>query len=460
MTIAAPARVPRRLLWAVVAASLITMISLGVRATIGLFLTPISDALDSPRAVFALAVAIQNLVWGLGQPVAGALADRFGSGRVLVIGSGIYAGGMVLMANSTTAVGLYVSGGFIVGLGLAAASFSVVLAAVGRIAPPERRSMALGIVTAMGSVGHFVLVPVAQAWISDLGWQTAMVILGVIALSIVLAVRPVRGSAAEVSGEAEADRVPLRQDLARAARSKHYVLLNAAFFVCGFHVTFIATHLPAYAGDVGVATAAAATALSLVGLFNIGGSLAAGALGQRYSKTRLLSIIYGARAVVITAFVLTPISATTIVVFGALMGVLWLSTVPLTSGIVVQQFGTTHSGTLFGIVFMSHQVGAFIGAWMGGAVVDATASYLPAWWTAVGLGVFAAIVHLFIDDGPVAPYAPVVGRRWRVAPTTGALLLVLAMAVGPFLDTRRPAVASDAPYLCVLHPTDVRLLAR
>ncbi len=455
MTLAASPRASRRLLWAVVAGSLVTMISLGVRATFGLFLDPISNALDSPRAVFALAVAIQNLVWGLGQPVAGALADRFGSGRVLVIGAAIYAGGMSMMAGSTTPLGLYVSGGFIVGLGLAAASFSVVLAAVGRIAPPERRSLALGVVTAMGSVGHFLLVPITQAWISDLGWQTSLFVLAVIALSIVFLVRPVRGNAAQVSGEAEGERVPLRQDLARAGRSRHYLLLNAAFFVCGFHVTFIATHLPAYAGDVGVATTAAATSLSLIGLFNIGGSLAAGALGQRYSKTRLLSIIYGARAVVIAAFVLTPISATTTIVFGALMGLLWLSTVPLTSGIVVQQFGTAHSGTLFGIVFASHQVGAFIGAWMGGAVVDATASYLPAWWTAVGLGVFAAVVHLFINDGPVPPYAPVVRRRWRVAPTTGALLLVLALAIGPFLDVGRPAVAGDTPFICVLHPNQV-----
>lgn len=431
---------PRVLLYAIIAGSIITMISLGVRATMGLFLTPISDALDSPRAVFAFAVAIQNIIWGLGQPVAGGLADRYGAGRVLIGGAVIYSGGMYLMANSTSAVGLYLSGGLIVGLGLAAASFSVVLAAVGRIAPEEKRSMALGIVTAMGSVGHFLLVPQAQSWISNLGWKTTAIVLGIIALSMAVFVRPVRGSAVAVGGIAPEEQVPLRNDIARAGRSRNYLMLNAAFFVCGFHVTFIAVHLPAYAVDIGITGAVAATALSLIGLFNIAGSFTAGALGQKYSKTRLLSIIYLLRAIVIAGFVLIPATSTSTIGFGVAMGFLWLSTVPLTSAIVAQQFGTQHSGTLFGIVFMSHQVGAFIGAWMGGYVVDSSGSYNAAWWTAVALGVFAAVVHLRINDGPVPPLAPGSRRRFRAAPATGALVLIMAMAVLPLL-TQEPAAA-------------------
>lgn len=449
----------RRLWYAIAAGSLIAAISLGVRSTFGLYLNPISDALQSPRAVFALAVAIQNLVWGLGQPVAGAMADRFGAGRVLVAGAGVYAGGMALMAGATTSTTLYLSGGFIVGLGMSAASFSVVLASISRLAPPERRSMALGIATAMGSAGQFILIPLAQRWLDTAGWEATILWMAAITAVIALLVWPLRGNAASSSTSDAPDEIaPLRQELRRAGQSRSYLLLNAGFFVCGFHVTFIGTHLAAYVEDLGLAGTVGATALALIGLFNIVGSFTAGALGAKHSKTRLLSVIYAARAVVITGFVLIPATAQTTAVFGALIGLLWLATVPLTSGIVLSQFGPAHAGTLFGIVFLSHQVGSFFGAWLGGRLADATGSYAAAWWLAVALGLFAAVVHLFIDDGPAAPARPAGARRWRLAPTVGALVIAAVVVVAPFAGVRQSVSADVDPhvFLCPIHPTILR----
>ncbi len=408
-----------------VAGSIVTALSLGVRSTFGLFLDPVIDTLDSGRGTFALAIAIQNLVWGLSQPLAGAVADRFGSARVLAAGAVIYSLGMVLMASADSSTALYLSAGFVVGAGTGAASFAVVLAAIGRMAPPEKRSMALGIATAMGSVGQFVLVPLVQRLIDANGWQATAVVLGVVILSVGLFAPGLRGRAADFqdAGQAGVDAVPLRSELRRAAHSRSYRLLNLAFFVCGFHVTFIATHLTSYAEDVGQTRAIAASALALIGLFNIAGSLGAGVLGGRYSKTKLLSAIYAGRAIVIAAFVLIPASATTTLVFGAFIGVLWLSTVPLTSGIVASQFGTAHTGTLFGIVFLSHQLGAFVGAWMGGTLADSTGSYDIVWWIAVALGVLAAVLHLMIDEGPQP--APPEAIRVAANPAGGVAAVVL-----------------------------------
>ena len=451
-------------LWLVLAAgSVITALSLGVRSTFGLFLDPVIDTLGTGRGVFALAVAIQNLVWGLSQPVAGAIADRYGSGRVLASGAVIYAVGMLLMSTADSSGTLYLSAGFIVGAGTGAASFAVVLAALGRMAPPEKRSMALGIATAMGSVGQFILVPVVQRLIDSSGWETTAMALGGVILSVLIFAPGLRGRAVDQaptgSVVADADQTrPLSQELRRASSSNSYRMLNLAFFVCGFHVTFIATHLTSYAEDVGQTREVAATALALIGLFNIAGSLTAGALGGRYSKSKLLTIIYGARAVVLTAFVLIPPSATTTIVFGATIGVLWLSTVPLTSGIVVSQFGTAHSGTLFGIVFLSHQVGAFAGAWMGGTLADRVGSYDPVWWIAVGLGVLAALLHLMIDEGP-QPEAPVSGSMIP-APLGGAAAVVVMVGIGATMSLSAAAEvdaevgigAETGTLFCPLHP--------
>ncbi len=454
--------------WLLVAGSVITALSLGVRSTYGLFLDPVVEALGTGRGAFALAIAIQNLMWGLSQPVAGAVADRFGSARVLVGGTVLYAVGLVLMAGSDTTGSLYLSAGFVIGVGNGAASFAVVLAAIGRMAPPEKRSMALGVATAMGSVGQFFLVPAAQRLIDTAGWETAAVALAGVILVMLAFAPALRGRAVDHEPPAApgVEPVPLRRELRRAAHSRSFRLLNGAFFVCGFHVTFIATHLASYSEDVGQTRAVAATALAMIGLFNIVGSLAAGLLGGRHSKTKLLSIIYASRALVIAGFVLIPASAATTVAFGALIGVLWLSTVPLTSGIVASQFGTAHTGTLFGIVFLAHQLGAFAGAWMGGSLADRVGSYDPVWWIAVGLGVLAALLHLIIDEGP-QPEPPVaVGLVPSPVAGTAAVIAVIGLTAGLSLaaadraaaggevgEALGPSSARSPAVFCVLHPT-------
>ncbi len=463
-TVAVPEARTRRPLWLVIAAGgVITAISLGIRSTFGLFLDPVVETLGTDRGTFALAIAIQQIVWGLSQPVAGAVSDRFGAARTLAAGSVLYAVALVLMSTASGTGMLILSAGFLTGLSVGAASFAVVLSAVGRMVPPTRRPMALGIVSAVGSLGQFVLIPIVRARIDASSWESTAVVLAVVAVSAAVFAPAVRGRAADfVTADVTSDPAarPLRTELRRAARARPYLLLNGAFFVCGFHVTFIATHLPSYSEDLGQAGTAASTALALVGLFNVFGSLAAGWLGVRYSNTRLLAGIYGLRALVITTFMLVPASGGLTIVFGAAMGVLWLSTVPLTSAMVTTQFGTAHAGTLFGIVFLSHQVGAFAGAWMGGELADATGSYDSSWWIAVALGVMAMLLHLMITDGPV-PDAPPATGPVRVAPAAAAVVLValaaasIAGALGRAEARAEEAAASsgDPPVAyCVLHP--------
>jgi predicted MFS family arabinose efflux permease len=444
-----------------VAGSVITSLSLGVRSTFGLFLDPVVDTIGSGRGAFALAIAVQNLLWGLSQPVAGAIADRFGTARVLAGGAVAYAAGLVLMAGSTSTGALVLSTGVVIGVANGAASFAVVLAAVGRMVPPARRSMALGVVSAMGSVGQFVLVPLARWLIDSAGWEETAVALAAVVLAVAVFAPWLRGRSIDQALAAgpgtDHPPSPLATELRRAGHSRSYRLLNLAFFVCGFHVTFIATHLASYSEDVGQTRAVAATALALIGLFNIAGSLAAGALGARFSKSRLLSIIYAGRAVVIAAFVLLPVSPTAIVVFGAAIGLLWLATVPLTSAIVVGQFGTSHAGTLFGIVFLSHQLGAFVGAWMGGTLADRLGSYGPVWWVAVGLGVFAALLHLVIDERPQPEPPPRLAVAPRLLGPAAAVLLAAGLTVGAAsaaARTEQGAVDGDRSpsFFCVLHP--------
>ena len=424
-------RKPPSLLVVLAAGSVTTALALGARSTMGIFLDPVSDGLGLGTGSFALMVAVQNLIWGIGQPVAGALADRFGTRRVLVIGAVIYAAGLLVLAEATGPMGLHVGGGVLMGVGMAAASFSVVLAAIGRLVDESRRSFALGVATAAGSVGQFTLIPLARILIESTSWETAMlVIAGLTALIVVFCV-PLRdpeetGDNPEVEmGEEET----LREVFARASRNRSYLFLNAGFFVCGFHVTFIGVHLPKHLEDIGQSTGVAAAALSVIGLFNIAGSLAAGSLGQRYSKAFLLSLLYGVRGLVILGFILLPQNSSMTIVFGCLMGLLWLSTIPLTSGIVMSQFGTKHSGTLFGVVFLSHQIGAFIGSWGAGIVRDSTGSYMGWWWTAVVLGVFGALIHLFVDEGPAPPAVEKVSRSPVVAPVGVAVLMWVALSV-------------------------------
>ncbi len=435
-------------LWALmIAGTGLAAISGGARATFGLFLDPVVDALDADRAMYGLAIAIQAIVWGIGQPIAGAVADRFGAARVLAFGAVVYASGLFIMGASTQSWTIHLSTGFLVGVGMAAASFSVVLASVSRLVPEERRSWALGVTTAFTTAGQVVMIPVTQWLIDEQGWRTAAVFLGILLAVMLLSTPFFRGNANDQNravGVME-EKTPLAHDLRKAAHSRGFLMLNAAFFVCGFHVTFIATHLKSYTGDLGQPGSIAAWALVLIGLFNMAGSYWAGVMGGRHSKTKLLTIVYGLRAVVIAAFVLLPASSGSTLIFGAAIGLLWLTTVPLTSGIVAQQFGTANAGALFGIVFLGHQIGAFIGAWLGGYLADTTGSYLVVWWISVALGVFAAVVHLFLDEGP-APEPPAPGAaRSRVAPVATAVGLIVlitsvAAVAAPAADASQPAV--------------------
>lgn len=389
----------------IVAGGLIITLSIGTRQAFGLFLQPLSGDLGWGREVFALAIAFQNLLWGLSQPVAGLIADRYGSGRVLAGGGVLYAGGVLMMSQTSSVLDIALSGGLLVGLGLSGSGFAIVLAAVGRVVSPERRSLAFGVVSALGSFGQFIMVPVGQAFLAAYGWSIAFMLLGAILLLIVPLASALRGRA----GPQEAAERPdqgIREVLREAAGHSGYRYLVAGFFVCGFHVTFIAFHLPAYLSDQGFSGAMAATALALIGLFNIFGSFAFGALGGRYSKKYLLSLLYFARALAILGFITLPITSLTIVVFASVMGLLWLGTVPLTSGIVAEIFGMRYLGTLFGIVFLSHQVGGFLGVWLGGLLFDRTGDYTIIWWVAVALGLVAALIHWPIDERAITRTAP------------------------------------------------------
>ena len=384
----------------IAAACLISLIGFGIRSGFGLYLEPMTTENGWSRETFALALAIQNLLWGIGVPVAGAIADRYGTARVVALGAAVYAVGVAGMAMSDSGLALYLTGGILVGLGVAFCSLSLVLAAIARVIGPERRSLALGLGTAAGSLGQVLFSPINQALISRYGWYDSLLVMSVIALVLApLAFSLRRGSQ---SRGALASAQGLTQALGEAISHRSYLLLTAGFFVCGFHVAFITVHFPAYVTDLGLSARAGAYALSMVGLFNIFGSLTSGAFGQRYSKKIGLSAIYFTRALVMFGLLLAPASELTIYLFAASMGLLWLSTVPLTTGIVAQMFGLRFMGTLFGIVFLGHQLGSFTGVWLGGVLYDRTGSYDVMWWAGVFLGLFAGIVHLPINDRPLA----------------------------------------------------------
>ncbi len=392
-----------RKMWVLVAiGGLIALLGLGIRANFGLFLAPMSAELGWGREVFALAIAIQNLMWGLGQPLAGMVADRFGTARVLALGGLLYGLGVYGMAQASSPSALYMTGGLLVGLGMSAASFSLVLAALGRMVPERHRTLAFGITTAAGSMGQFLLVPLGQKFMEAYGWSTALIFLAVIVALIIPLSTAMRGRAEEAAG---AMKQSMGEALREAGQHSGYLYLTAGFFVCGFHVAFIATHLPAYITDRGLSAEIGAWSLATVGLFNVFGAIMAGVLGNHFQKKNLLSLIYLSRAVIIALFVLLPISPTTVLLFSAAIGLTWLSTVPLTGGIVAQVFGPRYMATLFGFVFLSHQFGSFLGVWLGGYLFDHTGSYDIVWWLGVALGLFAALVHLPINERPAARLA-------------------------------------------------------
>jgi MFS family permease len=387
----------------IVCGCLIALITYGVRTSFGLFTEPLSEGRGWGREVFALSIAIQNLLWGLAQPAAGAFADRYGSARVLAAGGAVYALGILLMAFSGTPLTMQLTGGVLVGLGLAGGSFTVVIAALGRLVSEDRRSWAMGLATAAGSFGQFVFAPLGQGFISSYGWQTALVFLAACTILVPVLAMALRSDTGS-GGLTDEPEVPMREAVRAAFGHGSYLLLVAGFFVCGFHVAFITTHLPAHLSDAAAQSHAHGThaagaaqlgawALAIIGLANIVGSYTAGILGGKTSKRKLLSGIYLARAGVIALFVTLPPTTVVVVAFAALMGVLWLSTVPLTSGLVAVMFGTRNLGALFGFVFLSHQVGAFLGVWLGGVAYEATGSYDPVWWAGVGLALIAAALH-------------------------------------------------------------------
>lgn len=453
---------PRLPIWVVVAAGgTITAIALGVRSTFGLFIGPIAEGIGSDLGSISLAVAIQNLIWGFSQPLAGAASDRFGAAWTLAFGGLLYGVAMLLMSTAESAGMIVFSGGFLAGIALGAASFAVVLSAVGRMAPPEKRSMMLGVVSAVGSLGQFVLIPVAR-WMLDNGsWERTAVAMTLILIPIIVLAPLLRSIVITAGPDTAAHHVPatsrtLRQELRRASHSRSYVLLNAAFFVCGFHVTFIGIHLAGYVEGVGLSATTAATALALIGLFNVFGSLAAGFLGQRHAFTKILAGIYGLRAVVIAIYVIVPVTAASTIIFGMTIGMLWLATVPPTAGIVTNLLGPANAGAMFGIVFLSHQLGSFTGAWLGGELADATNSYLIMWWLSVALGVCAMLLHLMIDETPV-PDPPDSAFGLAVAPAALAAVVMVAGLAGAIASSQ-PVEASSAArpampaFYCVLGP--------
>ena len=359
----------------IIAGCLIAIIGFGGRASMGMFNKPITDFHGWPRETFGFAMALQNLAWGIMQPVAGAFADRFGATRVLMVG----------------------------------ASFSIVMAAFGRLVPPEKRSWAFGIAVAAGSMGQFIFAPLGQAFIAAFGWQSALMLLAAILLFIIPLAIPLSAkadnSAAARAAAGETD-LDLRQAIAKAFGHGSFVLLVLGFFVCGFQLAFVTIHMPPYLIEHGISTWLAAWSIAIVGVFNVVGSYVSGMIGGRYVKRYALSLIYLGRSIAVIAFITLPITPASTLIFTAVMGLLWLSTVPLTMGLVTVMFGTRYMATLYGFVFLSHQIGSFFGVWLGGLLHDIYGTYDPVWWMGVALGLFAALVHLPIREARAPAFTP------------------------------------------------------
>lgn len=377
------------------------MISFGLRASFGLFITPMDASLGWGRDEIALGIAIQNLSWGIVAALAGGLADRFGPRRVVIAGALFYALGIWLTTEISSAGWLYPTFGFMVGAGVAGTSFGVVLPAMAALAPVAQRARVLGLGTAAGSMGQFLLVPLAQQVLERLGWVETLHLMSLMALLMVLLVLPLTRTDQRSATKREPSAYGYRELIAHGWACRSYRLLVIGFFVSGFHIAFISAHMPAFLTDSGFDVEVAAWSLGLVGLFNIMGSYLSGEVSGRYSKRRILIAIYLARTLVIALFMLVPISLASVVAFSAVMGLLWLATVPATSGLVMTMFGTRYLATFYGVVFLSHQLGGFSGVWVGGWLYALTGSYEPTWWLGVGLGIAAVLLHLPIEERAV-----------------------------------------------------------
>jgi predicted MFS family arabinose efflux permease/uncharacterized protein YjiS (DUF1127 family) len=413
-----------------IAGALVMSAALGVRQTFGLFIGPFSFDHGLPVTLIAFAIALHNLVWGAAQPFAGAAADRYGAAPVVAFGAGVFAIGLALAAVSSSGAMLVLGMGVLVGIGISCTSFGVVMAAVGRAAAPERRSTAMGLASAGGSLGQVLLVPLAQGVSQHAGLAASLLVLA----GCLLVVAPLGilldGKAPEGAAPEDAAPMPLMEAVAQALAHPGFRLLTLGFFTCGFQLAFIATHLPNYLALCHMPAGFGATALMLIGLFNMIGCWAAGWLGGRFRQQHLLGWLYLARGATVALFFVLPKTETSVVIFAAAMGILWLGTVPLTSGLVAKVFGTRHLGTLFGVCFLSHQVGSFLGAWLGGYVFDATGSYSLVWAATAAAGLFAALLHFLINDAPATE---------AVAPPARKLPALLAAAAARYRRWRDDA---------------------
>jgi predicted MFS family arabinose efflux permease len=386
-----------------VCGAMVVTLSMGIRHGFGLWLQPITMDRGWSRETFAFALAVQNLAWGLAGPLAGMWADRFGAFRVLLVGSVLYAAGLAVMASATSGAGFLGGTGLLLGMAQAGTTYAVIYGVIGRNVAPEKRSWAMGVTAAAGSFGQFLMVPVENWLIGGFGWQNALFFLSLAALLIIpLAFGLKEPPRSAATGPQQSVGAALREAFAYPS----FLLLMAGYFVCGFQVVFIGVHMPSYLKDQGFAPGVATTALALIGLFNVFGTYAAGALGQRLAKRHILAAIYALRAVAIVLFISLPLTPASVYVFSAVMGFLWLSTVPPTNAIVAQIFGVQYMSMLGGFVFLSHQVGSFVGVWLGGLLYDATGSYTVVWWIAIALGVFAALVNLPVRETAIPRAAP------------------------------------------------------
>ena len=391
-----PGSVSRRALLLLGSGAAILCVALGVRHGFGLFLQPMSVDNGWGREVFAFAIAAQNLIWGAAQPFTGMLADRFGAAKTIVAGAALYAAGLVAMAFAQTPGELVFSAGLLIGLGLSGTTFAVVLGAVSRAVPPERRTMAMGVATALGSFGQFAMLPGSLSLIGWLGWSAALLVLACVAATMAPLARAFRERPSD-----PAARPAARAALREALMHPGFWLLSFGFFVCGFHVVFITTHLPAFLADRGLPLATGTTVLALIGLANVAGAYLAGRWGERFRKPAVLAAIYLGRAAAIAAFVWLPITQWSAYAFAMVIGVLWMSTVPLTNGTIASVFGVRNMSMLGGVVFFCHQVGAFLGGWLGGRIYDQSGSYDAVWTIAIGLALIAALLNWPIRERPL-----------------------------------------------------------
>jgi predicted MFS family arabinose efflux permease len=402
-----------RLVILLVCATLILLFSIGIRQTFGLFMAPVSDDLGWGREVFALAIATQNLVWGLSQPFTGAIADKFGAGKVIALSGLLYIGGLYMMSGIQTPGEMILSNGFMIGFALSGCGYPVIIAVISRNVPEKRRSLFLGIGSTGGSSGQLLMIPMSQFFITSYDWATALLIMAVLAgLIVPLAAGLVgrKNSSIEEQKSARFNQT-IKEALSEARGHSGYILLTTGFFVCGWQVGFVSAHFPAFLSDHGFSPAIAAAALMLIGLSNIFGTIISGALGGWFPKKKLLAGLYFLRACVIAIFLMLPMTETGVLVFAVALGLLWLATVPLTSGLIGQMLGVKYLAMLYGITFMSHQFGSFCGVWLGGYLFDTTGSYNVIWWGSIILGLVATLMHLLIDDRSAESMAATVSSQ-------------------------------------------------